>query len=219
MKKFAFVSDFDGTLTTKDFYHIIIENYLKEDGKKFYKEWKKENKINVEFLNKIFGSIDIKESDLQNDIINIPIDKNAKELIELVNINKGDFYVVSAGTSYYINILFEYLDIKDVKVISMEGKYEGKNLKITPNKNSKFFSEIFGIDKGKILREIKEQYEYVFFAGDSEPDLEAAKVADTTFAKKELKELLEKEKAEFVAFDTFAEIINYMNEKGWFNEV
>ena len=57
MNKFAFVSDFDGTLTKKDFYHIIIDKYLQDKGWKFYDEWKKTKKINVEFLNKIFAKI------------------------------------------------------------------------------------------------------------------------------------------------------------------
>ena len=31
MKDFAFISDFDGTLTKKDFYKILSDAYLKEE--------------------------------------------------------------------------------------------------------------------------------------------------------------------------------------------
>ena len=40
-KKFAFISDFDGTLTNKDFYKMIIDEYLGEEGKELYKAWRR----------------------------------------------------------------------------------------------------------------------------------------------------------------------------------
>ena len=57
MKKFAFVSDFDGTLTERDFYHIVIDKFLGDEGRKMYIEQKKNGKIDVPFLNSIFGKI------------------------------------------------------------------------------------------------------------------------------------------------------------------
>ena len=41
MKKFVFVSDFDGTLTEKDFYQMIIEDRLGEMGKALFDAWKR----------------------------------------------------------------------------------------------------------------------------------------------------------------------------------
>ena len=78
MKRFAFVSDFDGTLTERDFYHIIIDKYHKDWGRSFYEEWKKTNKINVDFLNKIFGAMNRSENEIWEEIMHIPFDKNAK---------------------------------------------------------------------------------------------------------------------------------------------
>ena len=46
MENFVFVSDFDNTLTHKDFYKIILDKYMKESGKKLFDEWKKTKKIN-----------------------------------------------------------------------------------------------------------------------------------------------------------------------------
>ncbi|MFP3361713.1 2,3-diketo-5-methylthio-1-phosphopentane phosphatase, partial [Planococcus sp. SIMBA_143] len=39
MKKWAFVSDFDGTISKKDFYWLVIDTYYPE-GKPLYKKWK-----------------------------------------------------------------------------------------------------------------------------------------------------------------------------------
>lgn len=40
MKNFAFISDFDGTFTEKDFYKIITDEYLKDECCEIYKDWK-----------------------------------------------------------------------------------------------------------------------------------------------------------------------------------
>lgn len=215
MKKFAFVSDFDGTLSAKDFYHIIIDKYLGSAGREFYVEWKKTKKINVEFLNKIFGSVNLTEQELLDEILKIPFDDHAKDFINNVRKNSGDFYIVSAGTSYYIKILLEHLDLKDVQVISMEGVYSNGGIKIMPDSNSLYYSEVFGLNKRKVVESIKKKYEYIIFAGDSEPDFEAAKAADMVYARGELVELLTREKLNFKAFSDFKQIENDLKEKGF----
>lgn len=214
MKKFAFISDFDGTLSSKDFYHIIIDKYMGSAGREFYTEWKKTKKINVEFLNKIFGSVNLTEKQIFDEIIQIPIDAYAKDFIGTVRKNDGDFYIVSAGTSYYIKILLEYLGIKDVPVISMEGVYSNGGIKITPDSRSEHYSEIFGLDKQKVIENIKKDYEYIIFAGDSEPDFRAAKVADLVYARGELVELLRRENFSFTTFSDFRQIEKDLLDKG-----
>ena len=217
MKRFAFVSDFDGTLTSRDFYHIIIDKYLKDWGRDLYTQWKKTKKINVEFLNKIFGSMNLSLSDLHEEILKIPIDPSAKGFIERVKSNQGDFYIVSAGTSYYIEILLKHLAIQ-AEVISMKGVYQNNGILIIPDKNSPYHSDIFGIDKKKVLEDIKKRVDVVFFAGDSEPDLQAAKAADFAFARGELKSLLDEEHAPNIPYGDFSEIEAYLKGNGWLNE-
>lgn len=215
MKKFAFVSDFDGTLTDRDFYHIIIDTYLQEWGMQFYEDWKKTKKINVEFLNKILGAIGKTEEEILTEIHRIPLDEYAVEFIHRVQKAGGEFYILSAGTSYYIDRLLAHRQIEGVKVISMNGVYKDGGIEITPDEASPYFSEIFGINKAKVVEDLKKEFEIVFFAGDSEPDLGAAKEADITFAKKDLKDLLSKEQQEFVPFEKFKEVEKYLEDRGW----
>lgn len=216
MKKFAFISDFDGTLSFKDFYHMMIDKYLKEWGREFYLNWKKEKKINVDFLNKIFGSVQLSQRELFEEIYSIPFDKSAQTMIAKVQKSGGDFFIVSAGTSYYIEVLLEHLEIKGVEVTSMKGVYEGGVIKIKPDPDSPYYSGIFGIDKRKVLEAYRSQYETIFYAGDSEPDLGAAKAADLAFARGELAELLKKENKAYIAFNTFSDIEAYLTGEGWF---
>lgn len=218
MKRFAFVSDFDGTLTSRDFYHIVIDKYLQDWGRDFYTEWKKTKKINVEFLNRIFGALSKTEDEIKEEIYQLPIDTHAVEFINKVKSNGGDFYILSAGTSYYIKILLEYLGINDVQVISMEGKYKDGGIEIYPDENSSYYSEVFGLDKSKVIKELKTRYDKVFFAGDSEPDLAAAKAADLAFAKSELKTMLDKERGKYIPFDNFKDIEGFLVREELINE-
>lgn len=215
MKKFAFVSDFDGTLTDRDFYHIVMDKYLKDWAWDYYNEWRKTKKINVEFLNKIFGAMDRSEEEIMEDILQLPLDPNAIEFIKKVEACGGDFYILSAGTSYYIKKLLANLNINTVSVISMEGKYQNRGITITPDPSSEYFSEVFGVDKAKVILKLKQQYEKVYFAGDSEPDMGAAKAADCAFARNDLRKLLEEQDIPFIPFHKYNEVEEYMINKGW----
>ena len=215
LKKFAFVSDFDGTLTERDFYHIVIDTYLQGWGKQFYEDWKKTKKINVEFLNKIFGAMGKTEKEILAEIHHIPLDEHAIRFIESVQKAGGEFYILSAGTAYYIDLLLAHRRIEGVKVISMTGVYKNGGIEIIPDENSPYYSEVFGVNKAKVVEDLKKEFETVFFAGDSEPDLGAARGADIAFAKNDLKELLGKEQEEFVPFKNFGEIEKYLQERGW----
>lgn len=216
MKRFAFVSDFDGTLTDRDFYHIVMDKYLNDWAWDYYTEWRKTKKINVEFLNKMFGAMNRNEEEILKDIHELPLDPNAVSFIKKVERCSGDFYILSAGTSYYINKLLDHLGINTVTVISMEGRYRDRGIEILPDTKSEFYSEIWGVDKEKVILSLKQKYERVFFAGDSEPDVGAARVADCAFARNHLQELLMLNNIPFVPFKYYDEIEKYMIQQGWF---
>jgi 2-hydroxy-3-keto-5-methylthiopentenyl-1-phosphate phosphatase len=215
MKKFAFVSDFDGTLTDRDFYHIVMDKYLKDWAWDYYNEWRKTRKINVDFLNKIFSSMDRSEEEIFEDILNLPLDSYAIDFIKKVESCGGDFYILSAGTSYYIEKLLAHYNINSVTVISMEGVYRDRGIHILPDSKSEFYSEMWGIDKAKVIKKLKTKYLKVYFSGDSEPDLGAAEAADCAFAKNDLKELLSDRNIPFVPFNKFIEVEKYMLNQGW----
>ena len=215
MKKFAFVSDFDGTLTDRDFYHIIMDKYLKDWSWEYYNEWKKTKKINVEFLNKIFGAIDRSEEEILEDILELPLDPYVMNFIKKVEGCGGDFFILSAGTSYYIKKLLEQFNLKNVTVISMEGVFRNRGIQILPDPKNEFYSDVWGIDKAKVILSLKQKYSKVFFAGDSEPDIGAAKAADCAFARNALQELLGTMNISFIPFNKFNEVEKYMLQQGW----
>lgn len=217
MIKFAFISDFDGTLTKKDFYIMMTDKYLKEECRELYKDWRNKKIKDVDYLGYVFEHIGKSEEEIYEDIMEISLDPYAKQFIERIKALGGDFAVVSAGTSYYIEKVFEKHGINDVDIYSNKGVFKDKGIHFVLDETSEFYSEIYGIDKMKVVQELKQKYDKIFYAGDSEPDLKAALISDVVFAKGSLAELLKQAGKDYIKFESFSEILFSVEEylKGW----
>lgn len=213
MKKWAFVSDFDGTISKKDFYHHVIENYFPE-GEDLYKKWKAGQMLDIDFLSHVFTSIHEEEEQLIKSILTMPMDEHIGQFIQLVQKNGGDFFILSAGTDYYIRHILDDIGALDVEIFSNEGYYHGRNIHLKIDKEDWKYSERYGIDKSKVILKLKEKYETVYFFGDSEPDSHPAAYADTTFAKDSLCGLLEEKGIKYVGVNNFKEVEAYLRQSG-----
>ena len=187
---------------------------MKEEGTNLYKDWKNNKYTDIEFLNKIFNAINRSEEEIYQDILTIPIDSHAKKFIEKITSSGGSFVVLSAGTIYYIEKLFKQLGITDISIISNNGIYKDGGIHLIPDKLSPFYSDFYGIDKGLVIKKLKKEFEKVYFAGDSKPDLKASAEADLVFAKEPLASMLTEKGCKFVPFKEFKEIDIYLSEIG-----
>jgi 2,3-diketo-5-methylthio-1-phosphopentane phosphatase len=210
MENFIFISDFDGTLTQKDFYQIIIDRYLGQWGNDLYSSWKRNELKDVQFLSQVFQAINRNEEQISKDIAAIELDPYAKDFINHIKSLGGQFVVLSAGTSYYIDKVLEIHGIKDVKVISNPGCFENNGIKMLPDINSPYYSDIYGVNKYLVVKDYKDKYERVYYAGDSTPDLKACMAADMVFARNKLVELLEENNHPYIPFRQFKDIEEYL---------
>ena len=215
-KKFVFISDFDGTLTHKDFYKIIIDKYLGEEGKKLYKAWREEEYKDKDFLHKIYSSIDRTEEEILEDILQIQWDDNADRVIRRIRESGGDFIILSAGTNYYINRLLKEKGFEDIEVYSNPGEYRDRGIHLNIDKNNPYYSDIYGINKEKVVAEFKNKYPYVYYAGDSAPDIPPCKLANICFAKGELQDMLDEKGMKYIPIKDYRDIENFLVEKGVF---
>ncbi|WRP04747.1 MtnX-like HAD-IB family phosphatase [Rossellomorea aquimaris] len=213
MKKWAFVSDFDGTISKKDFYHLVLEKYY-EEGQSLYKQWKSGEIKDIEFLRQVFMSIHQEESQIIEDIHSLEIDEHVPLFIRKVQAQGGDFYILSAGTDYYIHHILGQYGITGVEVYSNEGYYKEKNVHMNIDPEHPHHSERYGIDKSKVLTELKKEYETIYFAGDSEPDSHPAKVADITFAMKALQDILKENNTPHIEVNDFIDIEQHLIRLG-----
>lgn len=212
--EFVFVSDFDGTLTEKDFYQMMIDDYLGDVGQTLYKEWRQGLHLDKDFLGKIYSTINREEDEILKDILRIEWDESAHEFIQKVRQCGGEFIILSAGTSYYIERLLKEKGLSDVKVYSNPGIYKDKGIHLQIDKNSLYYSERYGIDKAKVVEDLKKQYTHVYYAGDSAPDILPCKIADMAFAKGSLQEMLRAENIDFVPIKSFKDVATILIEKG-----
>ena len=216
LKEFIFISDFDGTMSERDFYHIVMDKYLGQKGKELYASWKRDEMLDVEFLTIVFKAMNRSEQEIDEDILSINIDNYLPTFIEKIKLAGGDFLILSAGTKYYIERLLAIKEMYGIEVISNDGKYENKGITlIPPDKENPFYSERYGIDKAKVVQSLKGKYKKVYFAGDSGPDVNAALLADVAFAKGQLIPLLEAKGAKHVPFTCFSQVEDYLQKNGF----
>lgn len=206
MKDFVFISDFDGTLTEKDFYKIISDKYLMEECKPLYDDWKNKKLKDVEYLGYVFNNIGRNSEEIDEDIMKITIDPFTEDFVKNIKKANGEFVIVSAGTSYYIDKVLSKHHIEGINIYSNKGIYKDYGIHFVLDENSEFYSDIYGIDKLLVVTKLKETYKKIYYAGDSGPDLKPALIADVVFAKGELIDLLKKENKEFIEFENFSEI-------------
>lgn len=214
MKEFIFISDFDGTLTDRDFYQMVMDRFPENKGKDAYKRWVNEEIGVFEFLDNVFNSINRSEEEIYQTILEVPFDKYAKGFIDSVKRAGGDFIVLSAGTRYYIDRLFKHYGIEDVNIISNKGEYKDGAILMTADKGTYYYNDRYGIDKGLVVENYKKEYKKVYFAGDSEPDTRGAAKADVVFARSHLKKLLTDRNIPFIGVDNFNDIGNHLNQMG-----
>lgn len=214
MKNFIFVSDFDGTLTKRDFYHLAIENCLGEEGKKIYVKWKNNELKDIEFLDTVFRAMDKDETEIYRLIDQIVFDSKAASFIKRIKNAGGEFLVLSAGVTYYIEKVLQAHKLADIQIIANKGKYEDRGIRISPDVEGPFYSELYGVDKSLVVQSLRSQYKTIFYAGDGIPDYKASLAADFVFAKGELAELLKKSNREFLQVRDFGDIADYLVDHG-----
>jgi len=206
MKNFAFISDFDGTLTKKDFYKVLADTYFKEELKPIYNSWINGEITDIDYVSYVFNNVHRNETELYDDILNIDFDHSAIAFIEQIKEAGGDFIVLSAGSTYYIDKFFEANHIEGIDVYSNKCIFKNNGLYFDLDKHDEFYSNKCGIDKLIVVEKLKSNYKKIFYAGDNVPDLKPALICDVVFAKGELIKLLRKNKKEFIEFETFSEI-------------
>lgn len=210
MKK-IFVSDFDGTATALDFYKIVL-NDIGDEAWAYVNEYRKTGKVDYHFLNKIFAWKSYSEEAYQSLIKEVELDPTLKVFLQYLDQESIDFKFVSAGFDRYIEDVLKEAGYH-LEVMTNPGIFKEGMMKMIPDPKDPFYSDLFGIDKGKVLEAIKKDYDLVYFAGDTEPDLQAALQADVVYAKGELIGFLEMHGKEYIAFESFQDILNSLRHK------
>jgi len=168
------VSDFDGTMTRQDFYHLVRERWpVPADDDPW--DWYVAGRCtHFEALAAIFARIRTDETTLLKLLDDMELDPALPSAIQRLQAAGWEIVVASAGCEWYLKRLLQSAGVA-IEVHANPGEFSPEaGLKLTLPENSRFFDRNTGIDKVGVVRDALGRTPEVAFAGDGRPDLPAA---------------------------------------------
>lgn len=212
MKDIIFISDFDGTLSKKDFYWILLDDYIGQEGIEYYYRWKEDNKIGTEFLNNVFTWHKFTETERLEALNKVEIDERLEEVSGYITKRGGEFMILSAGFDYYIEYALEKRNLQHLQLITNKGTFRDGTFIMEPDEKGEFYSPVYGVDKEAVAKYYRKKCKKLYFAGDSEPDYLASLQADVIFAKDELAKLLSLNDHKYIPYKNFDDILQMLKQ-------
>jgi 2,3-diketo-5-methylthio-1-phosphopentane phosphatase len=202
------VSDFDGTMTGRDFFRLALE-YLPKSAASYYENHKQGKASLFQALADIFAELRLPEDKMAVLLERMELDKGIVPACSRLRNRGWRLVVASAGCAWYINRLLGPLGI-EAEVQANPGRFdEQRGLIMEPPSASPFLCRETGIDKARLVQDLLGSAK-VAFAGDGRPDLGAALLVPPSrrFAKRRLAEELTKMGEGFVPFDSWSEMVD-----------
>lgn len=202
------VSDFDGTMTQRDFYSCAVELLLSSDDLEPWYAYTREEITHFEALRRIFERIRADMPDMERVLAAMDFDELAEAAVQRLNGRDWHVTIVSNGCGWYIERFFRQHNLQ-VELHTNPGVYSvEQGLQMRLPTESPFFSEQFGISKPEVIRNALRTCNTVAFAGDGRPDLEPALMVrpDLRFATGWLAEELRSRGESFRKFSKWSEI-------------
>jgi len=209
------VSDFDGTMTRRDFFQIVLDRLLPEELPDFWGDYLAGRRTHFETLQMIYGRIRASEEQV---LALLPLAELDADLgLWLGRLRQAGWSVVvaSAGCDWYIRRLLHQAG-HDLEIHSNPGFFSPEEgLVMTLPADSQFFSPTHGIDKAAVVRRALESGLPTAFAGDGYPDIDAARLvpAQRRFARSALAETLKRQGLPYRPFERWSEVARMLLEQ------
>jgi len=209
-----FVTDFDGTMTQRDFYRVAMARLVPPGTHDYWEDYLAGRLTHFAALQAIFRQIRGDEDDVMAAVREMELDPRAGAAIARLRQAGWEVRIASAGCHWYIDRLLAVQDIH-VTVYANPGTYDPlPGLLMTPPVDSPYFSSETGIDKLAVVRVALESTPEVAFAGDGPPDLAPALLVPPhrRFARGYLAEALQERGEAFCHYDHWSEIAELLLE-------
>lgn len=207
------VSDFDGTMTRRDFYELALECVARDEASADYWSLYSEGRItHFEAMRGIFSCIRCDEAAIGRVLEAMEPDPLLAESVELLRRAGWEVMVVSAGSSWYIHRVLEAAGV-DVAVHASPGRFSPREgLVMELPLDSPYCSRDMGIDKVAVVVDGQKNYQRVAFAGNGPPDVKPALRVrpELRFARTFLAGELARRNEEFVAFERWSEVADHL---------
>jgi 2,3-diketo-5-methylthio-1-phosphopentane phosphatase len=209
------VSDFDGTMTRRDFFQLVNENLLPDDMPDYWGQYLEGKITHFEALQSIFGSVTAGEAALTKLVSQMDLDPDLKSEVDALRADGWAVVVASAGCDWYIRKLLVEAGVS-IEAHSNPGSIEDGRLLMKLPTGSDFYSGETGIDKVGVVFSAMARAGTVAFAGDGRPDLAPSLLvpASLRFARGVLAEELTELGQGFRPFDRWSEVSRALREMG-----
>jgi 2,3-diketo-5-methylthio-1-phosphopentane phosphatase len=182
----VFVTDFDGTLTRREFYQLVQDHYLDPDTPDYWAEYRAGKYSHVEAMAKFCAAVRADEATVLNLLLRMELDPRFPELADRLTAAGWEVVVASAGCEWYIREVLAPTGV-DLTIHSNRGRWVGgdRGLLLEPPTDSPFYCPDVGIDKAAVVADALNRADRVAFAGDGVTDVRAARLvpAGRRFAK------------------------------------
>lgn len=204
------ISDFDGTITDKDFYQLLVERHIRRDAPDYLSLYRQGKMSHFEAMAKYFSHAPTDESSLQQLITDTRPDPRFADSAARLKAAGWELVIVSAGSSWYIDRILKSMGVS-VPVHANPGRIVSRRgLVIERPYNSPFYNEDVGISKRDVVLDALRRGAKVCYAGDGSPDIDAAMLVrpERRFARRYLAEYLSRCREGFNEFETWSEIVD-----------
>src|SRR6516165_1465101 len=142
-----FVSDYDGTITDKDFYALLAERYVPSDTPDYFAQYRKGRISHFEAMAAYFAFAPTEEQRLEELLAASEADPDLGASAALLRRAGWKLWVVSAGSSWYVERVLKHAGV-DAPIYSNPGRIErGRGLVLEKfDPSSPFHSTAVGVD-------------------------------------------------------------------------
>lgn len=218
MSELVLVTDFDGTITTEDFYDLAVRELLKPEDIQPWNDFKAGRITHFTAMQRIFGNIRAPEAKVLGVLEDMGVEADLAESVNALRAKGWHIVVASAGSHWYIDRLLKKAGVS-LEVHANPATYaEGGPLRLELPEDDPFLSLKTGIDKAAIMRHHLERGAIVAYAGDGYTDLPPALLARPRlrFARAELARQLTERGEAFESFAAWSEVARSL--LAWENE-
>jgi len=212
---YLLISDFDGTITRRDFFELATTQCLAPDTPDYWARYMSGAITHFEAMQAIYSKIRCDSDAMHRIVQSMEPDPELSPAVARLRGAGWDMEIVSAGCNWYIDILLAAAGI-EVTVHANPGQFiEGRGLLMELPAGSPYCSRSTGIDKEAVVRCGMERYERVAFAGNGKPDLAAALLVDDDlrFARGWLAGALSRRGVPYHRFSWWSEIVHRLTRR------
>lgn len=200
MKKYAIVTDFDGTVTTQDIGNSLCLHFGTTTPDKIEHAYATKQDAKT-WMQCHFGPIKVEKQEFERIILDIAKLKDGfVKLAEYCKSNNIPFEIASGGLDIYINPILKKNNVNGIPVYCVQGTFSADGIMI----DFPFYPDMpLEIFKASRVKYYKNQGYTTIFLGDGPSDFNAAKEADIVFATDRLKDICKANNLPYLEFNDF----------------